>query len=290
MSTVCQDYGHGGMDPGAVGHVREKDGNLIYGTATTKSLIRNGFNVKETRVSDTYESLSTRVAISNNLSANWFISHHENAGGGHGIEVYCYKFGGKGEKLAREVLKELVAATGLPSRGVKEGNFQVLRETAAPAILIEFGFVDNADDANVISRQGMPDIYAGAIVKALCTVEGKAFIPGTVTPIAQPVPLPKLEPASQQKPEPVPQTIPQPEPEMPINNPSPEPKPEEAKSQDGSKNWYESKTLWVNFVMALAVIAQYVSGKEVITPEIQAAIISAVNMGLRMITKKEIKW
>ena len=278
MSFVCQDYGHGGGDPGAVGHVREKDGNLVYGKATTKALMRNGFSVKETRSSDIDVSLSTRVAISNNFGANWFISHHENAGGGHGIEVYCYKFGGLGEKLARAVLNELVAVTGLPSRGVKEGNFQVLRETVAPAILIEFGFVDNAQDGNILTRPDMPEIYADAVAKALCAVEGKAFIPGVEIQVSQPTPQPKSEPVSQPVPQPVLQ---------PVANTTPQPQQE---SPSASKNWYESKTLWVNFVLILAVAAQTVSGREVVTPEIQASIIAAVNMVLRIITKQEIKW
>jgi N-acetylmuramoyl-L-alanine amidase len=229
MSNVCQDYGHGGGDPGAVAIVREKDGNLRYGQATTAVLIRNGFAVRETRVADVAVSLSARVQISDNFGADWFISHHENAGGGHGIEVYCYKFGGRGEKLAREVLKELVAATGMPSRGVKEGNFQVLRETDAPAILIEFGFVDNASDAAVINRADMPGIYADAVVRALCTVEGRQFVPAhvdtpapapvvTPPPVETPVPTPPVVtpvlPAEESKP------IPLPEPPAPVQAPT----------------------------------------------------------------------
>jgi hypothetical protein len=191
MIKVTNDYGHGGSDPGAIGFVVEKEGNLRYGKALTDTLILNNFAVKETRKGDEFVSLNDRVQISDSFGSNWFISNHEDAGGGSGITVYCYKFGGKGEVLAKEVLKELVVAAGMPSRGVKEGNFQVIRETDCPAILIEFGFVDNAKNAKVISRADMPHIYGNAVTKALCSVCNVPFVPnGTSQPTPTPTPTP----------------------------------------------------------------------------------------------------
>jgi hypothetical protein len=195
MIKVTNDYGHGGSDPGAIGLVVEKDGNLRYGKALTAALIRSNFEVHETRHSDVFVSLSDRVNFSDSFGSSWFISNHEDAGGGHGITVYCYKFGGRGEVLAKAVLKELVAAIGMPSRGVKEGNFQVIRETNCPAILIEFGFVDNAEDVKVINRADMPGIYGDAVTKALCAVCNVPFVPMTAPlPAPQPIPVPQPQP------------------------------------------------------------------------------------------------
>lgn len=56
-----------------------------------------------------------------------------------------------------------------------------------------------------------------------------------------------------------------------------------------SKPWYESKTIWVNAVLMLAMLVQHKYGFP-IAPEIQAMIVSIVNVWLRKITKKPIKW
>lgn len=56
------------------------------------------------------------------------------------------------------------------------------------------------------------------------------------------------------------------------------------------KKWYTSKTLWVNVIATGAIIAQAVTGKEVLPPEAQAAIITVLNMVLRAITKESIQW
>lgn len=56
------------------------------------------------------------------------------------------------------------------------------------------------------------------------------------------------------------------------------------------KNWYDSKTLWVNTLLLLAMITQQVTGKDILTPEIQAAVIALINVILRMVTKDKITW
>ena len=55
------------------------------------------------------------------------------------------------------------------------------------------------------------------------------------------------------------------------------------------KKWYYSKTVWVNVLALIAVIAQAATGKEVLNPEIQATIITVVNLVLRAVTKHELK-
>ena len=57
-----------------------------------------------------------------------------------------------------------------------------------------------------------------------------------------------------------------------------------------SKKWYASKTLWSNAVMLAGVIVLNTTGQDLLTPEVQAAIITVVNVVLRVITKEEIVW
>lgn len=55
------------------------------------------------------------------------------------------------------------------------------------------------------------------------------------------------------------------------------------------KKFYKSKTFWANIVMAGAVAVQTKFGF-VVSPEIQAVVISCVNLVLRKVTKEEIVW
>lgn len=50
------------------------------------------------------------------------------------------------------------------------------------------------------------------------------------------------------------------------------------------KKWYLSKTMWVNIIATLGIIAQGIAGHEVISVEAQGLILTAINMILRLIT------
>lgn len=54
------------------------------------------------------------------------------------------------------------------------------------------------------------------------------------------------------------------------------------------KQWYLSKTLWVNILALVAVILQGVTGKEILSVETQGIILTVVNILLRLVTKQEL--
>ncbi len=54
-------------------------------------------------------------------------------------------YGHKTYNGTSRVKVRMIAHTGMRDRGVKFANFQVLRDTKMPAILIEGGFVDSTD-------------------------------------------------------------------------------------------------------------------------------------------------
>ena len=113
------------------------------------------------------EALLNRAGIANAQNADLFVSVHCNAGGGRGNEVYCYKTGTEGEKLAKAVHEHIISDTGLFSRGVKTANFVVIKETTMPAVLVETAFIDTESDFNVIvSRDGQNKI-SSAIAKGI---------------------------------------------------------------------------------------------------------------------------
>lgn len=106
----------------------------------------------------TGEALQAQVVTgSNSKKPDIHFAIHSNAGSGNnrGCEVYCHKFGGSGEKLARAVYSEIEPITPSSDRGVKEGcnhygkgkPLYELAYTSAPAALIEIAYHDNKDDA-----------------------------------------------------------------------------------------------------------------------------------------------
>jgi len=57
-----------------------------------------------------------------------------------------------------------------------------------------------------------------------------------------------------------------------------------------NKKWFLSKTVWVNVIALIGVMLQAIYNKEVIPVELQATIISVINLLLRTITKENIVW
>ncbi|MDR3289528.1 MAG: N-acetylmuramoyl-L-alanine amidase [Peptococcaceae bacterium] len=195
---VCIDPGHNstGKDTGAEGYgLKEQDITLILGRKVRELLIGYGVTVVMTRDGDnapstaTVEtSLSSRVALSNAARADYFISIHTNASDTHsgtGSEVFALKAGGEGEKLASVIAPKLAIAGLWANRGVKFGNLQVLRDTDAPAVLCECGFIDYASDAVKLKD----DVYLQRIAKAIA--DGFAEYKGLSTinqpPTSEPV-------------------------------------------------------------------------------------------------------
>lgn len=69
-------------------------------------------------------------------------------------------------QFASTVQKNLTSI-GRTSRGVKQAGFLVLRETATPSVLIEIGFVSNANERKVLSSADGQTNIANAIVKSI---------------------------------------------------------------------------------------------------------------------------
>lgn len=51
------------------------------------------------------------------------------------------------------------------------------------------------------------------------------------------------------------------------------------------KQWYKSKTMWVNSIAAAAIIVQMAIGESV-SPEAQMGFLAVVNIVLRIVTKE----
>lgn len=176
MKKVYIDLGHGGNDSGAIGvnNILEKDIVLSIGKKLEQKLKNCDLDIKMSRNNDTFKTLEYRSSEANKWGADCFVSLHCNSFNklAKGIETYCYKL--KYRKLADDIHEELVKAhLYTENRGVKEGNFHVVRETKMAAALIELAFIDNVEDIDLLLNK--QDEFATAIAKGICKFLGIEF-------------------------------------------------------------------------------------------------------------------
>jgi len=69
--------------------------------------------------------------------------------------------------LAEEVQRSLEAVHPGPNRGVKQGPFAVITNALMPSVLIEVGFITNANEERVLSRGEFQRDLAGSIAEAV---------------------------------------------------------------------------------------------------------------------------
>ncbi|NGX47432.1 MAG: N-acetylmuramoyl-L-alanine amidase AmiC [Chlamydiae bacterium] len=169
---IILDPGHGGKDQGArLRVIEEKELTLRTAYLTKKHLEELGYRVILTRARDIFLPLGTRVSLANRRPSSLFVSIHYNSAASpvaKGIEVYYYGKGSqkrkeKSKQLATSVINQMISQTKAKSRGVKQGNFQVIRETTMPGILIEAGFITNGEERGQLSAQTYLDKLAKGI-------------------------------------------------------------------------------------------------------------------------------
>lgn len=171
--VIVVDPGHGGKDPGAVANgVREKDVVLNVGLKLKRRLEAAGATVVMTRSSDVFLELSDRVAIANNRNADAFISVHANAAGSsaaNGTETFWHRnyASASSKKLADSIQSELIKKLKTNNRGVKEGNFHVIRNTRMASVLVEVGFLTNAEEARKLASDSFQEDAAEAIYQGV---------------------------------------------------------------------------------------------------------------------------
>ena len=178
MAKVFIGVGHGGSDPGAVANnTKEKDLNLSIALACRDMLVKHGVSVKMSRTKDENDTLSSEIAECNAFSPDLAVDIHNNAGGGDGAEVFYHYGGGKSKSLADNILGEIVKV-GQNSRGAKSRKnsngkdyYGFIRETSAPAVIVECAFVDNASDLKILAtesqRKSMGEAIAKGVLKTL---------------------------------------------------------------------------------------------------------------------------
>ena len=187
--VVYLDAGHGGYDPGASYFgISEKSLTLAIQSRVKAKLESEGYQVVTTRTSDTYVDLTDRSRAANASESDIFVSIHINASGSsaaQGIETYYYQPYAEypsrinatyhanptrlsmSDTLANAIQSSLINATGAQNQGVKHQTFAVLRETTAPAVLLELGFLSNPQEAARLNTSAYQETLANAIVAGI---------------------------------------------------------------------------------------------------------------------------
>lgn len=167
---VVIDIGHLLADSGAVANgFREVDLNEEIGDYAVSALRRSGIDVLITS-----GSLANRCEKEKSFKPNCFVSIHNNAGMGDGVEVLYMSPNGK--VLAQAILDSVVGNNLNNSRGLKHRpDLYVLRNTNSPAALIECAFLDSAD-VHAVDEAHERKAFGETIAKGICNYLGVAFI------------------------------------------------------------------------------------------------------------------
>ncbi|PFA64521.1 N-acetylmuramoyl-L-alanine amidase [Bacillus sp. AFS015802] len=168
--VIVIDPGHGGRDGGTTGTsgTLEKLLTMKTGELLAEKLKSAGAKVILTRKTDEYLSLPSRVSLSHYYQADAFISIHfdsilDSSIAGH--TTYYYR--DRQKELAEEIHGSLADRLPTADRGVRIGDYHVIRENNQPAILLELGFLSNPTEEANVNTQYFQDLAATAIYHGL---------------------------------------------------------------------------------------------------------------------------
>lgn len=183
QSIVCVDAGHGVQTAGKRspdGSYLEHEFNLDVARRLRTHLERCGAAVVMTREDENDVSLAQRCRISNESGADVFVSVHTNAASdgwsdAQGWSAHIIARGAGAEKLAECIRARAVPMLGCVDRGVKVDNFQVLRDTDCPAVLIEHGFHTNRAEVEKLKTAQYRELCALSDARGVADYLGLAW-------------------------------------------------------------------------------------------------------------------
>ena len=179
---VIIDAGHGIETAGKRapdGSYLEYEFNRDVAGRIQRHLARCGIDARLTCPDEHDLSLSERCRISNAAGADYFVSIHTDAfGDGNswtepsGWSAHVIAKGGNAQRLAEAIRAEAIPMLGCRDRGVRVSNYQVLRDTKAPAVLIEHGFHTNREEVELLKSDAYRGKCALSDAKGICAQAG----------------------------------------------------------------------------------------------------------------------
>ena len=194
MPLIVIDAGHGGEDVGAVGYngVYEKDLNLELALTVGQMLMDEGYCVFYTRTEDKMlysdeqnikgmrkiYDLKNRVSIVNEKKPYIFISIHMNyfiEEKYSGFEVY-YRVGDEDSRaLAYDVAEEVKLGALPENKRIPKATDEMylLKNTSCIAILLECGFLSNAEECEKLCQKEYQKQLSFSIVCGMIRYESR---------------------------------------------------------------------------------------------------------------------
>lgn len=158
------DCGHP-VNCGAFGIMSETDGNRKVGNLLIQKLKSLGNTVVNCTYDTNVNELANRVALANAQKLDYFISLHmdsfDNANA-NGVTIYTTE-NSSAKSKAIDIINAVADSCDYNNRGWKSANFYVLKNTNAPAMLFEMGFVTNKGDCDKFNAEAI----VNAIIKGL---------------------------------------------------------------------------------------------------------------------------
>ena len=170
---ILLDPGHGGKDSGALGPngYAEKDANLYASKLLANELSIRGASVYLSREADKFIELDDRQTIIDNLEPTLSLSVHHNSlpDGGNpdtkGFSTFWYH--PQAQSLAMYLHNYVVKDTGRPAYGVFWDNLALARPSSAPSVLLEWGFMSNPSEFELIANPQEQQIMATSIAEGI---------------------------------------------------------------------------------------------------------------------------
>lgn len=155
--TIIIDAGHGGTDNGAsVKGIYEKDINMKVANIIKRlASDRHNIEVILTHDGKTTPSLSDRISIINKINPALMISLHTNSSSdkeNNGVEIFV-----QNTYSSKKIAERLSSLFG--NVEIKEQNLRILKESKAPSIVLEMGYLSNDKDREYLtSTEGQQEI------------------------------------------------------------------------------------------------------------------------------------
>lgn len=194
VNTVVLDPGHGGSDNGATSYYGNEKTFALDVALRARALLQGaGFRVAMTRTTDVFVPLEDRARFANRFQNALFISIHFNSSGNPATGLETYTLAPRGVPsmaadgparsdfipcpgnardaeniaLACATHAALVYNSRMYDRGIKRARFAVIREVTIPGVLVEGGFLSNANDARRIATAAYREQMAASILQAV---------------------------------------------------------------------------------------------------------------------------
>lgn len=168
--TIVLDPGHGGGDKGATGAGGTYEKVLTLRTAQLlfDKLKAAGANVYMTRKNDSYLQLASRVNMGLSYNADAFISLHYDSNLDRSVRgMTGYYYYSSQKALADSLFASAIGHTKLNNRGVRFGDYHVLRENSQNAVLMELGYLSNPEEELTLKSGGFQENAASGLFDGL---------------------------------------------------------------------------------------------------------------------------